>query len=44
MAITLPTSKIAAATQDPRNLIIFGAPKVGKTTIVSTLENCLIFD
>lgn len=44
MAITLPTSKIAATTQDPRNLIIFGAPKVGKTTIVSTLENCLIFD
>lgn len=28
MAITLPTEKISAETQDPRNLIIFGAPKV----------------
>lgn len=44
MAITLPTSKTPAQTQDPRNLIIYGQPKVGKTTVVSTLENCLIFD
>lgn len=28
MSIELPTSKIPAATQDPRNLIIFGLPKV----------------
>lgn len=28
MAIILPTSKIAAVTQDPKNLILFGAPKV----------------
>lgn len=44
MAISLPTQKIAAVTQDPKNLILFGAPKVGKTTILSTLENCLILD
>ena len=28
MAITLPTKKIAASIIDPRNLIIFGIPKV----------------
>lgn len=44
MAITLPTSKIPAATQDPKNLILFGAPKIGKTTILSTLDSCLILD
>lgn len=44
MAITLPKSPIAAETQDPKNLIIFGLPKVGKTTVLSTLENNLILD
>lgn len=44
MAIILPTSKIAAVTQDPRNLILFGPPKIGKTTIVAELENNLILD
>lgn len=28
MSIELPTSKIPAVTQDPKNLIIFGLPKV----------------
>lgn len=44
MAITLPTSKIAAETQDPRNLIIYGLPKVGKTTLLAQLEDNLILD
>lgn len=44
MAIVLPTSKIPAKTQDPKYLILFGLPKVGKTTILSTLENNLILD
>lgn len=44
MAISLPTIKVPSVTQDPKNLILFGAPKVGKTTILSTLENCLILD
>lgn len=44
MSIELPTSKIPAATQDPKNLIIFGLPKVGKTSILATLENNLILD
>lgn len=40
----LPTAKIPAATQDPKYLILFGLPKVGKTTILSTLDNNLILD
>lgn len=40
----LPTSKIPAATQDPKYLILFGLPKVGKTTVLSTLDNNLILD
>lgn len=44
MPITLPTTKIPAETQDPKYLILFGLPKVGKTTILSTLENNLILD
>ena len=42
--ITLPTIKIPAETQDPKYLILFGLPKVGKTTVLSTLENNLILD
>lgn len=44
MAVILPTEKIPAETQDPKYLILFGLPKVGKTTILSTLENNLILD
>ena len=44
MAIELPKSKIPAETQDPKYLILFGLPKVGKTTILSTLDNNLILD
>lgn len=44
MAIVLPTEKIKATTQNPKNLILFGLPKVGKTTLLSTLPNCLILD
>lgn len=44
MAITLPTTKIPAETQDPKYLILFGLPKVGKTTTLATLDNNLILD
>ena len=44
MAIELPKTKIPAETQDPKYLILFGLPKVGKTTILSTLQNNLILD
>lgn len=44
MAITLPTQKIPSVLQDPKNLILYGVPKIGKTTILSHLNNCLIVD
>jgi len=40
----LPTTKTEAKIQDPRNLIIFGLPKVGKTTSLAQLPNNLIID
>lgn len=44
MAIELPKSKIPASTQDPKYLILYGLPKCGKTTTLSTLDNNLIID
>ena len=44
MTIELPKTKLPAATQDPKYLILFGLPKCGKTTTLSTLENNLIID
>lgn len=40
----LPLKKIPAVLQDPKNMIIYGVPKVGKTSLLSTLEDCLIID
>ena len=40
----LPTTKSVKRTSDPRNLILFGLPKVGKTTALSKLPNALILD
>jgi hypothetical protein len=42
--IVLPTKKVAAESKSPKNLIIFSKPKVGKTTLLSQLDNCLILD
>lgn len=44
MGIELPKSKLPALTQNPKNLILYGIPKVGKTTLASTLPNNLILD
>lgn len=44
MSIVLPTSKIEPLFQDPKNLILFGQPKIGKSTIISHLPNCLLLD
>ena len=40
----LPMQKVKASTQSPKNLILFSAPKVGKTELVAGLENNLILD
>jgi hypothetical protein len=42
--IVLPTKPVAALHKSPKNLIVFSKPKVGKTSLFSQLENCLILD
>jgi hypothetical protein len=44
MQITLPTTKQKPVSTSPDNLIIFSKPKVGKTTLLASLPNCLILD
>ena len=40
----LPTSKTPATKKDPGYLLIYGAPKAGKTSTIAELDNCLIID
>lgn len=40
----LPTTKSIKKTDDPHNLILFGLPKVGKTSALAKLPNALILD
>jgi hypothetical protein len=42
--VVLPTNIVKALTKSPKNLIIFSKPKVGKTTLLAKLDNCLIID
>jgi len=42
--ITLPKKKSAALHKSPKNLIIFSKPKVGKTSLLAELDDCLILD
>jgi len=40
----LPTTKVKASRKSPKNMIIYGPPKIGKTTVLSQLDACLIID
>jgi len=42
--LTLPDKPSPATTVNPKILVIYGPPKVGKTTILSKLNNCIISD
>jgi len=42
--VILPTTKVAAVSKSPNNLIIFSKPKVGKTSLLAGLDDCLILD
>lgn len=42
--LILPTAPIPPTRTDPRLLVIYGEPKIGKTTALSTLESTLIVD
>ena len=40
----LPKTKIKASRKSPKNMIIYGAPKIGKTSVLAQLDDCLIID
>ena len=40
----LPKEKVKASRKSPKNMIIYGPPKIGKTTMLSLLNNCLLID
>ena len=42
--MALKKVKRKADSQNPKSLLLYGAPKVGKTTALSQLDNCLIID
>ena len=42
--MALKKVKRKAISQNPKTLLLYGAPKVGKTTALSKLDNCLIID
>jgi hypothetical protein len=42
--IILPTQIVKASTKSPKNLILIAKPKVGKTSLLSKLDNCLLLD
>ena len=44
MSIKLPTKKIKATHQSPNNLILFSKPKVGKSSLLAELPDCLLID
>jgi replication-associated recombination protein RarA len=44
MEIKLPTKKMTATYVDPHIMLFYGPPKVGKTTVLSQLDDCLIID
>lgn len=43
-ALVLPKQPLPPTTTDPRILVLYGPPKVGKTTALSQLPGCLIVD
>lgn len=42
--VTLPKKRTTASHKSPKNLIIFSKPKVGKTSLLAQLDDCLIID
>jgi len=42
--LELPKKKVKALRKSPKNMVLYGPPKIGKTTALSSLEDCLILD
>lgn len=44
MELVLPSKPVKATRVNPRRLVIYSPPKMGKTTLVSKLDGCLVID
>lgn len=44
MNIKLPEEKTKAQRVNPKTMVLFGHPKIGKSTLLTGLENCLTLD
>lgn len=44
MPLILPTAKIPAVSVNPKYMVLYGAPKAGKTSCLAQLDNNLIID
>lgn len=44
LVFSLPREKVPKQTDSPENIIIYGKPKTGKTTMCAALDNCLLID
>ena len=42
--LELPKKKVKALRKSPKNMVLYGPPKIGKTTALSKLNDCLILD
>ena len=42
--LNLPKTKVGVTRKSPKNLVMYGPPKIGKTTAIAKLDNCLIID
>lgn len=42
--MNLPESIIESTTKSPKRMVVYGLPKMGKTTALAALEDCLIID
>lgn len=42
--MVLPKERIKATRVNPKSMILFSLPKMGKTTAVAALNNCLVID
>ena len=44
MLMELPKTKVKASRKSPKNMIIYGPPKIGKTSVLAELDDCLLID
>ena len=40
----LPKEKVKASRKSPKNMIIYGPPKIGKTSVLAELDDCFLLN